>query len=81
MLMKQLLLVGLLFASIINADQKLQVLGVRQPEAANLLERASRLASQLLPSEQRLLQISLSLLPQGVSPTGNKTQTTKNKTS
>ncbi len=52
-----------------------------QPDAADLLERAGRLSAQLLPSEQRLLQHSLSLLSQGVSPPGNKTQTTKNKTS
>lgn len=52
----------------------------QQPEAADLLERASRLSAQLLPSEQRLLQDSLSLLPQGFSPPGNPTQNTKNKT-
>jgi Tfp pilus assembly major pilin PilA len=52
-----------------------------QPDAAELLERAGRLSAQLLPSEQRLLQSSLSLLPPGPSPKDNKTQTTKNKTS
>ena len=53
----------------------------RQPEAADLLERAGRCSSQLLPSEQRLLQSSLSLLPPGASPASNIKHTTKNKTS
>ena len=53
----------------------------RQPEAADLLERAGRLSSLLLPSERSLLQSSLSLLPAGASPMGATTQTTKNKTS
>ena len=53
----------------------------RQPEAANLLDRAGRLAPLLLPSEQRLLQGSISLLAPGASLPGNPVQTIKDKTS
>jgi len=55
----------------------------RQPDAADLLRRASRLTPLLLPSERRLLTDSLALLPAGSGPTGNNnpTETTHQKTS
>jgi len=55
----------------------------RQPDAADLLRRASRLTQLLLPSERRLLTDSLALLPAGSGPTGknNPTETTHQKTS
>lgn len=52
-----------------------------EPDAAELLQRANRLSAQLLPSEQRLLQESISLLPTGAGPKGNINQPTQNKTS
>ncbi len=52
-----------------------------QADAAALLERAGRLSELLLPSERRLLQESLSLLPPGSGPKDNLIKTTYNKTS
>ena len=53
----------------------------RQPDASDLLERAGRLSPLLLPSERRLLQDSLSLLPPGSGLKDDINQTTHNKTS
>jgi tetratricopeptide (TPR) repeat protein len=53
----------------------------RQPEAAELLARAGRLTPLLLPSERRLLEDSLTLLPEGSDQTGNTHETHHPKTS
>ncbi|MEO7412848.1 MAG: tetratricopeptide repeat protein, partial [Opitutaceae bacterium] len=52
-----------------------------QPDAGDLLHRAERLIHLLLPSEQRLLENSLSLLSAGSGPTSDKKETTHQKTS
>ncbi len=54
---------------------------VHQPDAADLLRRASQLASMLLPSERRLLEDSLLLLPRGSAAQDDIKPTTQNKTS
>ncbi len=52
-----------------------------RPEAADYLHRASLLSQQLLPSERRLLDDSLLLLPTDSRPKGDINQPTHNKTS
>ena len=52
-----------------------------QPEAADFLRRASQLAPLLLPSERRLLEESLLLLPTGLGSKDDIETTTQNKTS
>jgi tetratricopeptide (TPR) repeat protein len=51
------------------------------PGAKDLLEQASRLQPQLLPSERALLTDSLSLLQAGSRPSDNSIETTPHKTS
>ncbi len=53
----------------------------RQPDATDLLNRASALTQLLLPSERRLLEDSFALLPAGSGSTGNINETTHQKTS
>jgi len=53
----------------------------RQPDAAELLHRASQQSAMLLPSERRLLEESLLLLPTGSGSKDDIQQTTQNKTS
>jgi len=52
-----------------------------QPDAGVLLNRAGRLQQLLLPSERRLLEDSLNLLPSGSRPAGDTIETTHEKTS
>lgn len=53
----------------------------REPGAADFLRRATQLASLLLPSERRLLEDSLLLLPTSPGSKDDIKQTTQNKTS
>ena len=52
-----------------------------QPEARGLADRAGRLSALLLPSERKLLEATLVLLPAGSRPPGDTHETTPQKTS